>query len=87
MDTNFIDSHKTLGINSKKHDQLHYRKVTTCSVLRTKEYSYYFNSTDSGSEVQQLVRYNYGTPVEKADNFTFQYNSNDTVGINGYALT
>ncbi|KAL8780906.1 MAG: hypothetical protein Q9213_006246, partial [Squamulea squamosa] len=61
MDSNFIDSHATLGINSKKFDRVQYRKVTTCSVLRTKEYSYYVNSTELSTEAQHLVRYDYGT--------------------------
>lgn len=44
MDTEFIDSHKTLGLNAKASDRVQYRKVTTCSVLRTKEYSYWGSS-------------------------------------------
>ncbi|KAL8768303.1 MAG: hypothetical protein Q9209_005442 [Squamulea sp. 1 TL-2023] len=87
MDSDLIDSHATLGINSRKFDRVQYRKVTTCSVLRTKEYSYYVNSTESSTEVQHLVRYNYGTLLDGRNNFTFQYNTNDVVGYNGYTLT
>ncbi|KAL8705019.1 MAG: hypothetical protein Q9201_001864 [Fulgogasparrea decipioides] len=87
MDSGLIDSHETLGINAKTSDRVQYRKVTTCSVLRTKEYAYEFNSTGSGTEVQHLIRYNYGTTVGSDENFTFQYNTNDVVGFNGYALT
>jgi len=87
MDTDFIDSHEALGINSKISDRVQLRKVTTCSVLRTKGYFYYFNSTDAGTgEVQQLVRYSYGTLANSTDNYTFEYNTNNIVGNSGYTL-
>ncbi|KAL8725056.1 MAG: hypothetical protein Q9166_007587 [cf. Caloplaca sp. 2 TL-2023] len=87
MDSGLIDSHETLGINAKTSDRVQYRKVTTCSILRTKEYAYEFNSTGSGTEVLQLIRYNYAMRVDDNKNYTFLYNTDDVVGNNGYALT
>ncbi|KAL8739322.1 MAG: hypothetical protein Q9181_000053 [Wetmoreana brouardii] len=87
MDSGLIDSHETLGINSRTSDRLQYRKLTTCSVLRTKEYAYEYNFTGSGTEIEHLIRYNYGTIVNDNDNYTFEYNTNDIVGHNAYALT
>ncbi|KAL8872035.1 MAG: hypothetical protein Q9174_002268 [Haloplaca sp. 1 TL-2023] len=88
LDTGLLDSHRVLGINAKPSDRVQYRKVTTCSVLRTKEYSYYWNNTDTaGSGVQELIRYNYETWSKGSTNYTWQYNLNDVVGSYGYSLT
>ena len=86
LDTGLIDSHATLGINARHADRLQYRKVTTCAVLRTVPYQTMYNTTD-GSEVQQMVGYSYGNiPGMGLNNYTYEYNINDVVGNNGYAL-
>ncbi|KAL8932888.1 MAG: hypothetical protein Q9211_006072 [Gyalolechia sp. 1 TL-2023] len=82
MDSGLIDSHEMLGINAKTSDRVQYRKVTTCSVLRTQEYAYEFNSSG-----QQLIRYNYGTMFDDNKSYTFEYNTNDVLGNSGYTLT
>ena len=86
LDTGLIDSHTTLGINARHSDRVQYRKVTTCAVLRTLPYQTMYNITDGG-EVQQLVGYSYGkTSGVGSDNYTYEYNTNDVLGNNGYAL-
>ncbi|KAI4254368.1 MAG: hypothetical protein L6R42_007222 [Xanthoria sp. 1 TBL-2021] len=86
MDTGLIDSLKTLGINSKASEAVQYRKVTSCSVIRTKEYSYEYNSTNSENEVLQLIRYNYERYSSHPNNFTYQYNKENFIGQNSYTL-
>ena len=88
MDTGLVDSHGALGINAKPSDRVQYRKVTTCSVLRTKEYSYYYNNTNTGgSGVQELIRYTYGTSTNNLTNYTWQYDTNNFLSTFGYSLT
>lgn len=88
MDTGFLNSHKSFGINSKPSDQVEYRKKATCSVLRTKEYSEYFNWTnpDNENDVEELVGYKYGLILDQ-QNYTHQYNKNDFIGMTGYTFT
>ena len=83
MDTGLIDSHQILGINARSSDRVQYRKVTTCSVLRTTEYAKPYNDTESGPELQQLYRYYYGSVPSNDQNYTFQYNLNDGIGSTG----
>ena len=86
LDTGLIDSHTTLGINARHSDRVQYRKVTTCAVLRTHRYQTMYNIT-VGGEVQQLVGYSYGRISGIGlDNYTYEYNTDDVVGNNGYAL-
>ena len=86
LDTGFIDSLETLGINSKASDQLQYRKFTSCSILRTKEYSYEYNITDMGGEIQQMIGYNYELSTDDEYNYTYEYNKHNVVGMNSYSL-
>ena len=81
----WIDTHKDLGINSKVSDRLQYRKVTTCSVLRSRGYVNEVNSTDSLGNPQRLAYYNFGSTV--LGNTTFIYNLNGLQGLQGYVLT
>ena len=76
----WIDTHKDLGINTKPSDRLQYRRVSTCSVLQTKNYVYQINSTRLGDPVR-ILYYNYG-PIG-SDNFTFEYNLNGLDGFHG----
>lgn len=86
MDTGLIDSLKTLGINSKASEAIQYRKVTSCSVIRTKEYAHEYNSENSENEVQQLIRYDYGRFSNLPDNFTYEYDKDNYIGPSGYTL-
>ena len=87
MDTGFIDSLETLGINSKASEAVQYRKVTSCSVLRTTEYSSEYNITNSENDIDQLVSYNYGTFIYSPENFTYAYDKHGATGSSSYALT
>ena len=87
MDTGLIDSLETLGINSKASERVQFRKFTSCSVIRTKEYSFDYNLTDITGELQQLIRYNYTSSSGDGSNYTYQYNKHNVVGLNTYSLT
>ena len=86
MDTGFIDSLATLGINSKASEAVQYRKVTSCSVLRTKEYAHEFNLTDSQNEVEQFIGYQYGAFTDDIDNYTYVYNKRSIMIPSSYTL-
>ena len=86
MDTGFIDSHETLGINSKASERIEYRKHTSCSVLRTREYAYDYNYTDSSGVIQQMIGYSYETPTNDLYNYTYEYNKQNIIGSNSYSL-
>ena len=87
MDTGFVDSLDALGMNTKTSDRVQYRKVSTCSILRTKEYGEYVNITNSNNQLQQMLRYYYSTSDDPQHNFTFEYNLNDAIGVKSYSLT
>ena len=86
MDTGFIDSLKALGVNSKPSEALQIRKITSCSVLRTKEYGHEYNITSSGNETEQFIGYNYEAISDDIDNFTYVYNKHNMIGLSGYTL-
>jgi hypothetical protein len=67
METGLVDSHHDLGVNTPENERLQYRKVTTCSVLRLKDY---FEESGNSSG---LVRVNYG-PTTTSGNYTFELN-------------
>ena len=79
--SDWIDTNNDLGINSKVSDRLHYRQVTTCSVLHTAGYIFY-NSTD----VSSTDYYNYGPTADGSTNFTFSYNLEEQVTLSGYII-
>lgn len=88
LDTGLIDSHTALGINARHSDRVQYRKVTTCAVLQTNQYTNYFNQTAKGGDVQQFIGYSYGNLTgTPSDKYTFEYNKNDIIGNNGFALS
>lgn len=87
MDTGFIDSLETLGINTKASEAVEYRKVTSCSVIRTKEYSYEYNITKSENEVEQMIGYYYGTFLNgDEEDYTYRYNKHNVAGTSSYTL-
>jgi hypothetical protein len=72
METGLVDSHHNLGVNTPENERLQYRKVTTCSVLRLKDY--FEERNNSG-----VVRVNYG-PVTGFGNYTFELNIDINTG-------
>jgi hypothetical protein len=77
MDTGLLDSHHHLGINMPEKDRLKYRRVTTCSVLRSEGYA------TSNNETQMFTWY-YGPT--SAD-YTFGYSKYALSANFGYAVT
>lgn len=76
MDTGPIDSCHALGINFPKADRITYRRVATCSPLRTpSKYRTVWNETDP----QYLTygdtydRFLFGS-ISDSENYTYQYN-------------
>ena len=86
MDTGFMDSLETLGINSKASEALQLRKITSCSVLRTKEYEHEYNETYPGNEVEHFIGYDYAAISGDINNFTYVYNKHNAIGPNSYTL-
>ena len=86
MDTGFIDSLDTLGINSKASERVQYRKFTSCSVIRTKEYAHEYNYTTSSGDIQQMIGYSYQASTEDGYDYLYEYNKNNFVGLNSYSL-
>lgn len=88
MDTGLIDSHHALGINVPKADRITYRKVATCSPLRTLPmYCTIWNETNP-----KLVTYGdtydrflFG-PIEDTANFTYHYNRHSIAEEYAYTL-
>ena len=90
MDTGQIDSHVVLGINAPPQDRVTYRKVTTCSVLRTANYSSMYNNTNvSRSAItygDTYEQYGFG-PIVNVTNYTYEYNLHTREDTNSYTLT
>lgn len=80
MDTGLIDSHGTLGINSKTSDRIQFRKFTSCAIIHIERYTYTVNSND---DEDKIIRYYYGRDSEHE--YTFEYDTK--MGYAGYVLT
>ena len=88
MDTGLIDSHHVLGVNAPPADRITYRKVTTCSPIKTKGFAQEWNNTDRGTN-------NYGDtfdrlylgPIVDVSDYTYQYDEHTSNGLAGYQLT
>ncbi|KAL8719745.1 MAG: hypothetical protein Q9225_003289 [Loekoesia sp. 1 TL-2023] len=76
IDTDLIDTHEILGINAPKRDRVQYRRVTTCSVLHTKDHYSMVNQTDADGNTIMSVHYNFGALPELDQNYTYSYNLN-----------
>ena len=92
IESQLINSHDDLGMNSKKRDRLTYHKTTTCSVLHTKDHVWQSNDTNAGGDPLRIAHYTYSSSGSEGadratDNETFIYNLNDQVGFTGYSLT
>lgn len=71
MDTGYIDSHKILGINSPLSDRISIRKVATCSVLQSSDYSNSTKITDTDGTVFRQHHLWFG-PASPSD-YTYLY--------------
>ena len=89
MDTGPIDSHQVLGINAPPTDRITYRKVTTCSPIKTKGYATEWNNTDKGAlnYGDTSERLNYGPMPDVGINYTFEYNEHTASLMTGYQLS
>lgn len=88
MDTGPIDSHHALGINFPKADRITFRKVTTCSPLRTTpKYHTVWNETNPeyltyGDTYDHFL---FG-PVTDSANYTYRYNRHSIAEEQAYSL-
>lgn len=80
----WIDTNDDLGINSKKSDRLQYRKVSTCSVLRTLGYVDAGDNPNYGLSGSQEVFFNYGPGPTQ--NFTYEFPLEHVGGPPSYHL-
>ena len=88
MDTGILSSQSVFGFNTRRSDEIGYRKVTTCAPLRTPVGFYEFvNNTSSDGEpgTQQWLRYYLGPTKET--NWTYGYNTNSSSDIGGYKIS
>ena len=88
MDTGLIDSHQVLGVNAPPADRITYRKVTTCSPIKTKGFAQEWNNTNRdaityGDTFDRL----YLGPIVDVSDFTYQYDEHTTSEWTGYQLT
>ena len=87
LDSELIDSHKDLGINSKESERVQYRKVTTCAVLSQEDRVFQVNTTDEEGSRLRYDRYYYGSVGPSRTNFTIAYNRNDLNSRQGYTIS
>jgi len=63
MDSGYIYTDKHLGINSKQHDSLAYRRVTTCAPIKNQEYSQWQKNAAGDN---QFLEFYYGDYINAA---------------------
>ena len=86
MDSGFIDTRDTLGLNAPDADRLFYRHVTTCAPVNASGYT----STamipfgPEGKTSNECETYWLGT--FSTDNYTYRYNMAEYYGQGGYDL-
>ena len=88
MDTGPIDSHHALGINFPKADRITYRKVATCSPIKTPhKYHTTLNDTNPNHIAygDTYERFFFG-PISASWNWTYQYNRHAIVESYPYTL-
>ncbi|MCJ1337032.1 hypothetical protein MMC09_002311 [Bachmanniomyces sp. S44760] len=91
MDSELIDSHVHLGINSPPNERVQYRRKATCSPIFTKDYKEIFNNTgeDAKNEItygDTFQRFHFG-PIIDVSNYTYAYNEHTIAEDAGYTLT
>lgn len=88
MDTGPIDSHHALGVNVPKEYRVTYRKVSTCSPIKTpRKYHTTWNDTDP-NHIAYGDTYDcfaFG-PSSPGANWTYQYNRHAVVELYPYTL-
>jgi hypothetical protein len=90
MDTGLIDSHTHLGINILSVGRISYRKVSTCSPIKTDGFVVVTNysATDQiGAPGDRIRHYRYGSWEPSLSTDTFFYNQHAFVDNYGYQLT
>ena len=88
MDTGPIDSHHALGINAPKADRITYRKIATCSPIKTsRKYRTIWNDTNPEHIAygDTYDRFFFG-PNSASSNWTYQYNRHAIVENYPYTL-
>ena len=80
----WIDTNNDLRINFKPSNRLKYRKITTCSVLRTTDYINSTNTTGHFGDALTKEDFNYGPAG--GHNSTFQYYVEESRTITDYVL-
>lgn len=84
LDTNYIDSHKVLGINAPVSDRISIRKLATCSVLQSSDYSN--STTTKNSDGTVWKRHNLWFGPYSPEDYTYQYSDSAAVDGFGYEL-
>jgi hypothetical protein len=74
MDTGYINSNSDLGVNARSEDSIVYRKVVTCSPLKT-----HFSVLANNDPADRVVRYWYGRNNLLDTDYTFEYSMNMSV--------
>jgi len=88
MDTGFLDSNDALGLNSPKRERVLYRRLTTCSLLHTKDHAEQGTATlGGGSFVDPMIYLHMGSIPSAGLNYTYSYNIHSLVDGIGYLLT
>ncbi|KAH7057431.1 hypothetical protein B0J12DRAFT_414152 [Macrophomina phaseolina] len=85
MDTGYINTNRHLGMNAKDEDAIDYRKIVTCSPMRSNFVDITYSNSTSLNE--SILHYYYGSrPVANASD-TLAYYENSLRYVNGYTLT
>jgi hypothetical protein len=85
MDTNYFDSDKILGINAPIADRISIRKLATCSVLNSSDYSNSTTTKNSDGTVWKRHNLWYGPASPEA--YTYQYSDSAQFDGFGYQVT
>ena len=87
MDTGPIDSHQALGINVPKEYRVTYRKVATCSPIRTsRKYRSVWNDTNPDHIAYEDTYDRFFFGPTSVSNYTYQYNRHSSVEDYAYTL-
>ena len=81
MDSGYLNTHESLGINAKKSDRLSYRQVTTCAVLQQDNHVITNDTT-----VNQDLHFFYGKTGDTEHTFSYSNITADRYYSLGYTL-
>ncbi|KAK0664111.1 hypothetical protein DIS24_g782 [Lasiodiplodia hormozganensis] len=83
MDTGYINSNYDLGMNAEAEDAIDYRKIVTCSPMRSDHVDIvYRNQTD-----ENILLFYYGNVTMFNSTSTYNYSGNYLRYVNGYTLS